>query len=43
MRPRLLVPPRLIGGYDTSRPEDAKYWFKNGIWNTGNVSTQGRE
>ncbi|MFO8079608.1 MAG: hypothetical protein R6V07_04800, partial [Armatimonadota bacterium] len=30
-----------VGGYDTPQPEDAPYWFKNGIWNTGHVWTQG--
>lgn len=30
-----------VGGYDTPRPEDAPYWFQNGIWNTGHVWTQG--
>jgi hypothetical protein len=32
-----------VGGYDTPRPEGAKYWFRTGIWNTGHVWTQGTE
>jgi len=30
-----------VGGYNTPQPEDAPYWFLNGIWNTGHVWTQG--
>lgn len=30
-----------VGGYDTPQPENTLYWFKNGIWNTGHVWTQG--
>lgn len=30
-----------VGGYDTPQPEGAPYWYKNGIWNTGHVWTQG--
>ena len=32
-----------VGGYNTPRLEGAKYWFKNGIWNTGHVWTQGTD
>ncbi len=30
-----------VGGWDLERPEDAKYWFHAGIWNTGHMWSQG--
>jgi len=30
-----------VGGYNTPRIEGAKYWFLNGVWNTGHVWTEG--
>jgi len=29
------------GGFEMERPENAQYWFKDGIWNTGHMWSQG--
>ncbi|MFP4250166.1 MAG: hypothetical protein ACLFU7_10940 [Armatimonadota bacterium] len=30
-----------VGGYEWERPEDAKYWYTAGGWNTGHMWSQG--
>ncbi|MGC9320548.1 MAG: hypothetical protein ACP5KN_21115, partial [Armatimonadota bacterium] len=30
-----------VGGFDLERPEDAAYWYADGIWNTGHMWSQG--
>ncbi|MGM0494223.1 MAG: hypothetical protein ACQER1_14930, partial [Armatimonadota bacterium] len=30
-----------VGGYDLPKPEGLRYWFKDGLWNSGHMWTQG--